>query len=167
MTGKARRPAGRDTSRLGGSAALGAASVRPPPSEPTLDKLLAEPIVQRLMHRDGIDETTTRRLLQQVAAARAPARRHYMNDSDDWRYWRVLKLSVEAVIEGELAGDRLLAGICETAALEAASKLNIPWSEVGVIKGEIKRGIEAERPRARHLPLVHREKPDDDEDAPE
>jgi hypothetical protein len=31
--------------------------------EPTLDQLFAKPIVQQLMHRDTIDEATTRRLL--------------------------------------------------------------------------------------------------------
>jgi hypothetical protein len=36
-----------------------------------LDQLFAEPIVRLLMDRDGIDEATTRRLLQHVAAARA------------------------------------------------------------------------------------------------
>jgi hypothetical protein len=39
--------------------------------EPTLDQLFAEPIVKQLMHRDRIDEATTRRLLQQAAVARA------------------------------------------------------------------------------------------------
>ena len=55
------------------SVALGLVSSRPPSNELTLDQLLAEPIVQQLMRRDGIDEATTRRLLQQVAAARAPS----------------------------------------------------------------------------------------------
>ena len=36
--------------------------------EPTLDQLFADPIVRQLMHRDGTDESATRRLLQQVAA---------------------------------------------------------------------------------------------------
>jgi MarR family transcriptional regulator, transcriptional regulator for hemolysin len=40
------------------------------PGEPTLEQLLAEPIVQQLMRRDGIDEAATRRLLRQVALAR-------------------------------------------------------------------------------------------------
>jgi hypothetical protein len=38
--------------------------------EPTLDQLLAEPIVQLLMHRDRTDEATVRHLLQQASAAR-------------------------------------------------------------------------------------------------
>jgi hypothetical protein len=45
----------------------------PGPGEPTLEQLLAEPIVQQLMRRDGIDEAATRRLLRQAALAR-PAR---------------------------------------------------------------------------------------------
>ena len=40
--------------------------------EPTLDQLFADPIVRQLMHRDGIDEAATRRLLQQMAATRSP-----------------------------------------------------------------------------------------------
>ena len=47
------------------------AALPPGPAEPTLDQLLAEPMVQQLMRRDGIDESTTRRFLQQAALARA------------------------------------------------------------------------------------------------
>jgi hypothetical protein len=43
-------------------------------NEPRLDQLFAEPIVQQLMHRDGIDEATTRRLLRQAAIARSTPR---------------------------------------------------------------------------------------------
>ena len=43
----------------------------PGPGEPTLDQLLADPIVQQLMRRDGIDESATRRFLRQAALARA------------------------------------------------------------------------------------------------
>jgi hypothetical protein len=43
--------------------------------EPTLDQLFAAPIVRQLMQRDGIDEGATRRLLQQMAAARPPVAR--------------------------------------------------------------------------------------------
>jgi len=39
--------------------------------EAILDQLFAEPIVQMLMDRDGVDELATRLLLQQVAAARS------------------------------------------------------------------------------------------------
>jgi hypothetical protein len=55
---------------LTNSAALGAAQVRPPSDELTLDQLLAAPIVQQLMRRDGIDEATIRRLVRETAAAR-------------------------------------------------------------------------------------------------
>ena len=51
------------------SAALSCAILRRS-GEPTLDQLFADPIVRQLMHRDGIDEAATRRLLQRVAAAR-------------------------------------------------------------------------------------------------
>jgi MarR family transcriptional regulator for hemolysin len=46
------------------------ASFRPPSGEPTVDQLLAEPIVQQLMRRDRMDEATLRLLLQKAAAAR-------------------------------------------------------------------------------------------------
>jgi DNA-binding MarR family transcriptional regulator len=46
----------------------GTASGRFPADEPTLDQLLAEPIVQLLMRRDHTDEATTRLLLQAVVA---------------------------------------------------------------------------------------------------
>jgi hypothetical protein len=52
------------------SAGLSAALARPSSNEPTLDQLLAEPIVQQLMRRDRIDEATIRHLLQETAAAR-------------------------------------------------------------------------------------------------
>jgi hypothetical protein len=42
--------------------------------EPRLDRLFAEPIVQQLMHRAGIDEAATRRLLRQVAITRSMPR---------------------------------------------------------------------------------------------
>jgi hypothetical protein len=49
---------------------LSAALARPSSHELTLNQLLAEPIVQQLMHRDRIDEATVRHLLQEIAAAR-------------------------------------------------------------------------------------------------
>jgi len=52
-------------------ARLGAAPTRTHADEATLDQLFAEPIVQQLMRRDGIDERLTRNLLTQAAAARA------------------------------------------------------------------------------------------------
>jgi hypothetical protein len=54
-------------------AALGVAPTRSPSNEPTLDQLLAEPIVQQLMRRDRIDEATIRDLLQETAQARPAA----------------------------------------------------------------------------------------------
>ncbi len=35
---------------------------------PTLDQLLAEPIVQQQMRRDGVDETTIRLLVQETGS---------------------------------------------------------------------------------------------------
>jgi hypothetical protein len=51
-------------------ALLGATPIRSPSDELTLDQLLAEPIVQKLMRRDSVDEATIRHLLQETAAAR-------------------------------------------------------------------------------------------------
>jgi MarR family transcriptional regulator for hemolysin len=62
MTGRARRGAER-----------GPVSARPPSGEPSLDQLLAEPIIQQLMRRDRTDEAATRRLLQHIAAAQSAA----------------------------------------------------------------------------------------------
>jgi hypothetical protein len=42
--------------------------------EPRLDQLFAEPIVQQLMHRDRIDEATTRRLMRETAVTRSTPR---------------------------------------------------------------------------------------------
>jgi hypothetical protein len=52
------------------------ASVAPGPfcGEPTLDQLLAEPIVQQLMHRDRTDSASICQLLQETAAARTGGR---------------------------------------------------------------------------------------------
>jgi hypothetical protein len=73
MTGRARRRAGRVQSS-DGSVAPGAASSRRPFDEPTVDQLLAEPIVQQLMRRDRTDEASIRQLLDQAAAARLALR---------------------------------------------------------------------------------------------
>ena len=61
--------------------APGTASARVPTDEPTLDQLLAEPIVQLLMRRDHTDEATTRLLLQAVAAR--PVEAQDDPDTDD------------------------------------------------------------------------------------
>ena len=57
-----------------GCAALRAMIAKRAWGEPRLAQLLAEPIVQQLMHRDTIDEATTRRLLRQAAVARLTPR---------------------------------------------------------------------------------------------
>jgi DNA-binding MarR family transcriptional regulator len=53
-----------------GGAPLGVGPTSSASDEPTLDQLLAEPIVRQLMSRDSIDEATIRHLLQETAAAR-------------------------------------------------------------------------------------------------
>jgi MarR family transcriptional regulator, transcriptional regulator for hemolysin len=75
--------ADRDRSNLGGSVALGAASALRRSDEPTLDQLLAEPIVQQLMRRDRTDEATIRRLLSEAPAARATSREKHDPNADD------------------------------------------------------------------------------------
>jgi MarR family transcriptional regulator, transcriptional regulator for hemolysin len=69
-------------------AALRAASDQPPsaqlPSEePTLDQLLAEPIVQQLMRSDRTDEAAIRHLVQETAAARLALQAHSGSSTDD------------------------------------------------------------------------------------
>jgi DNA-binding MarR family transcriptional regulator len=66
-----------------GLARRGMAPARPPSDELTLDQLLAEPIVQQLMRRDGIDEATIRHLLQETAAARPVVRLKDDLNADD------------------------------------------------------------------------------------
>ena len=56
--------------RPDGGAALRAASTQPPSDEPTLDQLLAEPIVQQLMRSDRTNEAAIRHLVQETAVAR-------------------------------------------------------------------------------------------------
>jgi len=50
--------------------------------EPTLDQLLAEPIVQQLMRRDRIDEATIRHLVRKTAAARGGSSRRSCSSAD-------------------------------------------------------------------------------------
>jgi MarR family transcriptional regulator for hemolysin len=64
-------------------ATLGSASARPPFDEPTLDQLLAEPIVQNLMRRDQTNEATIRHLLQETATARPASRAKEDPETDD------------------------------------------------------------------------------------
>jgi MarR family transcriptional regulator for hemolysin len=70
MTGRARHSVDRDRSIPDDHTTPGAASIRPTLDEPTLDQLLAEPIVQQLMRRDRTDEAAVRRLLQEIVVAR-------------------------------------------------------------------------------------------------
>jgi MarR family transcriptional regulator, transcriptional regulator for hemolysin len=65
-----------------GGAALRAASARPPSDEPTLDQLLAEPIVQQLMRSDRTDEAAIRHLMR-TAAARLALRAHGDSNTDE------------------------------------------------------------------------------------
>ncbi len=65
-----------------GGAGLRAASARPPFDEPTLDQLLAEPIVQQLMRSDRTDEAAIRHLVQETAAARLAVQAHDSNTDD-------------------------------------------------------------------------------------
>jgi NAD(P)-dependent dehydrogenase (short-subunit alcohol dehydrogenase family) len=51
-------------------------------NEPTLDQLLAEPIVRQLMRRDRIDEGTIRHLMQKTGAARPAVRAENDLDAD-------------------------------------------------------------------------------------
>jgi hypothetical protein len=74
MTDRAWRDADRDRCALHGSAApIGASAVRRS-AESTLDQLLAEPIVELLMHRDRTDETTVRHLLQTTLGTQPASR---------------------------------------------------------------------------------------------
>lgn len=46
-------------------------TIRPSFSEPTIDEMLADPIVRLVMKRDGVEEMELRRTLNQVAASRS------------------------------------------------------------------------------------------------
>jgi MarR family transcriptional regulator, transcriptional regulator for hemolysin len=65
-----------------GGAALCTASAQPPSDEPTLDQLLAEPIVQQLMRSDRTDEAAIRHLVQEAAAARLASQAHNGSSTD-------------------------------------------------------------------------------------
>jgi DNA-binding MarR family transcriptional regulator len=83
MTDQAWRDTDRDRCAPDGSAAPVGASAARRAAEPTLDQLLAEPIVQLLMHRDRTDETSVRRLLQQTSAAQPESRAKDVPRADD------------------------------------------------------------------------------------
>ena len=65
-----------------GGAALRTASAQPPSDEPTLDQLLAEPIVRQLMRSDRTDEAAIRHLVQEAAAARLASQAHNGSSTD-------------------------------------------------------------------------------------
>jgi MarR family transcriptional regulator, transcriptional regulator for hemolysin len=73
MTGRVVRSVGRDTPTSDVDASPSTASAWLSSAEPTLDQLLAEPIVQQLMRRDQTDEPTIRHLLRETVAARSPS----------------------------------------------------------------------------------------------
>ena len=82
MTDRAWSDTERERSAPDGSAASGGASALRRSDEPTLDQLLAEPIVQLLMRCDRTDEVTVRDLLHQASAA-GPASRAMESPSTD------------------------------------------------------------------------------------
>jgi hypothetical protein len=47
--------------------------------EPTLDQILAEPIVQMMMRRDGVDAETVRRLMRPATRGTSPTARPKLN----------------------------------------------------------------------------------------
>ena len=50
-----------------------------PPREPTVDEMLADPIVRLVMRRDGVEEQEVRRILRLAARGRA----RLFNGQDD------------------------------------------------------------------------------------
>jgi hypothetical protein len=87
VIGRELRGVGHDTPALDVDASPLAASAWLSSAEPTLDQLLAEPIVQQLMRRDQTDEPTIRHLLRETAAARPamPAKNDPPNACDPQR----------------------------------------------------------------------------------
>ena len=69
MTDSAWRGVSRDAPAPDVDASPRAVSAWLSSAEPTLDQLLAEPIVQQLMRRDQTNEPTVRHLLRETAAA--------------------------------------------------------------------------------------------------
>ena len=51
--------------------------------EPTLDDILAEPIVRTLMHRDGVEEDQIRQLLKRAKPQQATAKHQWITLSSD------------------------------------------------------------------------------------
>ncbi len=92
MTGRASRSVSRDTSGPDVNATPRAVSAWLSTAEPTVDQLLAEPIVQQLMRRDQTDEPTIRHLLRETAATRPalPATNDPPNTYDSYTIVRLL-----------------------------------------------------------------------------
>jgi MarR family transcriptional regulator for hemolysin len=98
MTGRALCSVGQDTPAPDVDASPCAASAWRSPVEPTVDQLLAEPIVQQLMRRDRTDEPTIRHLLRETAAARPglPAENDPPNACDPYTIVRLLHETARA-----------------------------------------------------------------------
>jgi hypothetical protein len=59
--------------------------------EPSLDEILAEPIVRLLMARDGVDEAEIRRLVQELKCGVAPElARSSLSVSKGWKIYNRL-----------------------------------------------------------------------------
>jgi MarR family transcriptional regulator for hemolysin len=78
MTKTSRRSAARATLTHDARVILGGATARRSSGMLTLDELLAEPMVQQLMCRDGTDELAIRRLWEHVTASRPAQTPHCM-----------------------------------------------------------------------------------------
>jgi MarR family transcriptional regulator, transcriptional regulator for hemolysin len=98
MTGTALRSVGGDPLSPDVDATPRAASAWLSTTEPTVDQLLAEPIVQQLMRRDQTDEPTIRHLLRETAAARPalPATNDPPNTYDSYTIVRLLHETARA-----------------------------------------------------------------------
>jgi DNA-binding MarR family transcriptional regulator len=98
MIGRGRRSAGCEISTPDCGAGPCAASTRAHADEPTLDQLLAEPIVQQLIRRDRTDEPAIRHLLRETAAARPalPATNAAPNACDPYTIVRLLHETARA-----------------------------------------------------------------------
>src|SRR5258708_36502651 len=98
MTGRASPSLGGDPPAPDNDASPSPASAWLSSADPTLDQLLAEPIVQQLMRRDQTDEPTIRHLLRETAAARpaSAAKNGPPNSSDPYTIVRLLHETARA-----------------------------------------------------------------------